>query len=54
MTMVVPVPAAHGESPAPMEGIMGQEEEGWNKVKPSKKKQHKVKWSKKRPEEAVL
>jgi hypothetical protein len=30
-----------------MEGIMGQEEEGWNKVKPSKKKQNKVKWSKK-------
>jgi hypothetical protein len=48
MTMVVPGPAAHGESPAPMEGIMGQEEEGWNKVKPSKKKQNKVKWSKKR------
>jgi hypothetical protein len=45
MTMAVPVPAAHGESPAPMEG---QEEEGWNKVKPSKKKQNKVKWSKKR------
>jgi hypothetical protein len=34
--------ANHGESPAPMEGIMGQEEEGWNKVKPSKKKQNKV------------
>jgi hypothetical protein len=46
MTMVVPVPADHGESPAPMEGTMGQEGEGWTKVKPSKKK-HKVKPSKK-------
>jgi hypothetical protein len=37
-----------------MEGIMGQEEEGWNKVKPSKKKQNKVKWSKKRQKKLPL
>jgi hypothetical protein len=43
---------APGEPPAPMEGTMGQGE-GWNKVKPSKKK-HKVKPSKKQPKKLTF
>jgi hypothetical protein len=44
---------AAGEAPAPMEGTMGQEGEGWNKVKPSKKK-HKVKPNKKQQKKLVF